>query len=139
MTETPETPETPPAPRQGKPWSEEEDRQLYASFVAGKPLDLIVASHERAAGGITSRLKRLGLIGRNGEIIDPPPPFTLPQRRRAAASETPEVVKKAGAMDVAFAVTSVDGWKVEIRSNRTLAKPLIERLVVMLEGAVGGP
>ncbi len=133
-----DTPEAPPAPRQGKPWSEEEDRQLYASFIAGKPLELIVASHERAAGGITSRLKRLGLLGRKGEIIDPPPPFTLPQRR-AAASVTPEAVKKAAAMDVAFAVTSVDGWKVEIRSNRTLEKPLIERLVVMLEGAVGGP
>ena len=136
MTETSEA--SPPA-RQGKPWSEEEDRQLYASFVAGKPLELIVASHERGQGGITSRLKRLGLIDRHGEIVDPPPSFTVPQRRRAAPAERPESVKAAPAMDLAFAVTTVDGWQVEIRSNRTLGRPLIERLTMMLQGAVGGP
>lgn len=123
-----ETNEAPGPARQGKPWSEEEDRQLYASFVAGKPLDLIVASHERGKGGITSRLKRLGLIDRNGEIVDPPPPFDIP-----------EPAKSAPAMDLAFAVTTVDGWQVEIRSNRTLERALIERLSLMLQGAVAGP
>lgn len=123
-----ETSETSGPARQGKPWSEEEDRQLYASFVAGKPLELIVASHERGKGGITSRLKRLGLIDRNGETIDPPPPF-----------DAPEPAKKAPSMDLAFAVTTVDGWQVEIRSNRTLARPMIERLTLMLQGAVEGP
>lgn len=125
-----------PPPRQGKPWSEEEDRQLYASFVAGKPLDLIVASHERGKGGITSRLKRLGLIGRHGEIVDPPPPFSVPERRRAVPAEMPE---PASGLDLAFAVTTIDGWQVEIRSNRTLGHPLIERLNLMLQGAVGSP
>lgn len=117
-----ETGEVPGPARQGKPWSEEEDRQLYASFVAGKPLDLIVASHERGKGGITSRLRRLGLIDRNGAIVDPPPPFDI-----------------APAMDLAFAAITVDGWQVEVRSNRTLERPLIERLNLMLQGAVSGP
>lgn len=134
-----ETPDVPTATRLGKPWSEEEDRQLFASFVAGKPLDLIIASHERARGGVTARLKRLGLIGRNGEIIDPPPPFAIPERRRAAPAEGQDVAQKALSMDLAFAVTTVDGWRLEIRSNRMLARPMVERLVTMLEGAVGGP
>ena len=128
MTETDE--ETPGPARQGKPWSEEEERQLYASFVAGKPLDLICASHERSNGGIASRLRRLGLIDRNGEIIDPPPPFDIP---------IPAPPKSAPAMNLAFAATTVDGWQVEIRSNRTLERPLIERLSLMLQGAVAGP
>ena len=123
-----ETEEVSGPARQGKPWSEEEDRQLYASFVAGKPLELIVAAHERGKGGITSRLKRLGLIDRNGEIIDPPPPFDMPAPARPRA-----------AMDLAFAATTVDGWQVEIRSNRILERPLIERLSLMLQGAVAGP
>ena len=123
-----ETPEAPLPARQGKPWSEEEDRQLYASFVAGKPLELIVTSHERKPGGIRSRLQRLGLIDRHGEIVDPPPPFG-PQ----------EPMKKASSLELAFAVTTADGWQVEIRSNRTLAKPLVERLNLMLQGAVAGP
>jgi len=118
-----ETTEASTPARQGKPWSEEENRQLYASFVAGKPLDLIVASHERGKGGITSRLKRLGLIDRNGEIVDPPPPFE----------------NRASSMDLAFAVTTADGWQVEIRSNRMLVRPLVERLNLMLQGAVEGP
>lgn len=114
--------------RQGKPWTEEEDRQLYASFVAGKPMELIVAAHERGKGGITSRLKRLGLIDRHGEVIDPPPPFELP----APAKAPPP-------MDLAFAVTTGDGWQVDIRSNRALERPLIERLSLMLQGSVAGP
>lgn len=133
------TPEIPVPARQGKPWSEEEDRQLYASFVAGKPLELIVASHERAKGGITSRLKRLGLIDRHGEIIDPPPAFKLPERKRVTPAEALRALQSDTLLDLAFAVTTVDGWQVEIRSNRMLERPLIERLSLMLQGAVAGP
>jgi len=58
-----------------------------------------------SAGGIRSRLKRLGLLDENGVVVEPAPPF-------------------------------VDGWSIEIRSNRVLDQSLVERLSLMLRGAV---
>lgn len=120
--------------RRGKPWSEEEDRLLYDSFIAGQPLETLASVHQRGQGGIRSRLQRLRLIDQFGEIIDPPPPFSAPKPRRQKTVRAEEEVMK-----VAFAVTAPDGWQLEIRSNRALDRPLAERLDLMLKGVLDGP
>jgi len=48
----------------GKPWSEEEDRQLAASYDAGKSIDLIAREHQRTRGSIELRLEKLGRLER---------------------------------------------------------------------------
>jgi len=46
----------------GKPWSQDEDAQLLQAFDGGaEPRDL-ASRHERSAGGIRSRLVRLGRL-----------------------------------------------------------------------------
>lgn len=120
--------------RQGKPWTGEEDRLLYDSFVAGQPMTLIASVHQRGEGGIRSRLRLLGLIDRYGEIIDPAPPFAAQDRKRAvkAAKDAPPPVPH---LPRAFSALTPDGWEVEIRSNRVLDQALAERLGWMLRGA----
>lgn len=44
----------------GKPWSDEEDRQLLAAFDAGRPLAELAQAHGRTRGGIQARLVRHG-------------------------------------------------------------------------------
>lgn len=127
--------ETTPVPeRQGKSWTEEEDTLLYDSFVAGQPLEVIASVHQRGEGGIRSRLRLLGLIDRYGEVIDPPPPFAVPERKRNGAAKEKSVA--AVGLRLAFTVTTPDGWQVEIKSNRPLDRSLGERLGLMLEGAL---
>lgn len=121
--------------RQGKPWTEEEDTLLYDSFVAGQPLEVIAAVHQRGEGGIRSRLRLLGLIDRYGEVIDPPPPFVRPERKRAVPVKEKALVA-AGGLKLAFAATTPDGWQIEIKSNRLLDRGLRERLDLMLQGAL---
>jgi hypothetical protein len=121
--------------RKGKPWTGEEDRQLYDGFVAGESLDGLAVLHKRGKGGIRSRLQKLRLIDRFGEIVDPPPPFAVPKRKRAAK---PEIVEDTTLRPV-FSMTAPDGWQVEIQSNRSLDKGQAERLAWILRGAAKPP
>ena len=131
--------ETAPAgERKGKAWSEEEDRRLYDGFLAGMSIEALVSAHHRSGGGIRSRLQKLRLVDRFGEIVDPPPPFAAPERKRAAK---PEAVTMSTPVDVdrtmrpVFAMTAPDGWQVEIQSNQPLDKPLADRLAWIIRGA----
>src|ERR1044072_3695303 len=40
----------------GKPWTEEEDRQLLSAFDGGRPLAQLAQAHGRTRGGIQARL-----------------------------------------------------------------------------------
>jgi hypothetical protein len=44
----------------GKPWSEEEDRQLLERFDAGQTLAQLAQAHDRTPAGIQARLERHG-------------------------------------------------------------------------------
>jgi len=46
----------------GKPWTEDEDQRLVATFDAGTPVAALARAHERSSGAITSRLIRLGRL-----------------------------------------------------------------------------
>jgi hypothetical protein len=134
MIDTPSNPALPS--RQGKAWSTEEDRRLYDAFVTGPPVDSLASVHERSVGGIRSRLVRLGLLDMDGQVVEPVPPFVAVTRRRAATPEASTSVEKPGTVRSIFAVTTDDGWAVEIRSNRPLGRLLVERLMAMLNGVV---
>jgi hypothetical protein len=122
--------------RQGKAWSVEEDRQLYDGFVSGQAIDTLASAHERSAGGIRARLGRLGLIDQNGEMVQPTPPFAVPRRRRTPTAGISSEMEEDSVQSV-FGMRTGDGWIVEIKSNRPLSKPLVERLTSMLHGVVG--
>jgi hypothetical protein len=127
----------PPLPvRQGQAWTNEEDRQLYDSFLAGQPINIMASVHQRSAGGIRARLRRLGLIDENGEVVEPPPPFAVPDRRRSSAMDGPRAADHKQPMRLIFAVTTADGWRIEIKSNRSLNKGMVERLTLMLQGGI---
>src|SRR5438552_3982074 len=127
----------PPLPaRQGQAWSSEEDRQLYDSFLAGHPINMMVSVHQRSAGGIGARLRRLGLIDENGEVVEPAPPFAVPERRRSRAMDRHGAADNKPSMRLVFAVTAADGWRIEVKSNRPLNKALVELLTLMLQGGI---
>lgn len=46
----------------GKPWNEDEDRRLLASFDTGRGLNEIAASHERTVTGVRARLVKYGRL-----------------------------------------------------------------------------
>jgi hypothetical protein len=50
----------------GKPWTEEEDRQLLSAFDAGRPLAELAQAHGRTRGGIQARLIRHGRLAPEG-------------------------------------------------------------------------
>jgi hypothetical protein len=58
----------------GKPWSEQEDRELLNKFDAGMPVVELARGHDRTVAGIQARLERHGRLegqgtqwrGRNG-------------------------------------------------------------------------
>ena len=129
--------ETAPAgERKGKAWTEEEDRRLYDGFLAGQTLEALVSSHQRSGGGIRSRLQKLRLVDRFGEIVDPPPRFAVPKRKRAALPEAaPAVQPEDREMRPVFSMIAPDGWQVEIQSNLPLDKPLADRLAWIIRGA----
>ena len=54
----------------GKPWSDAEDRQLVQAFDGGASVQALADAHERSAGGITSRLVRLGRIKERSEALE---------------------------------------------------------------------
>ena len=122
----------PPAARQGQAWTELEDRRLYDSFLAAQPCDAMAAAHQRSTGGIRARLRRLGLIDENGEVIEPPPPFAVPARRRSNAVEDLGADDDRQPMRLVFALVADDGWRIEIKSNRPFNKAMVERLSLML-------
>jgi hypothetical protein len=109
--------------RQGKAWSIEEDRDLYDAFLSGQSAPEIALKHERTAGGIRSRLTRLGLLDQDGRRVEPIPPFVRPeppQARAPRASATSE-----GKAEPVFAIRTDDGWVVEIKSNRPLSRAML--------------
>jgi hypothetical protein len=53
----------------GKPWVDEEDKNLIEEFHSNKSIADMAADHARTEGGIRSRLVRLGLMPERG--IDP--------------------------------------------------------------------
>jgi len=53
--------------RNGKPWTEEEDKDLVAAFKAAAPNGQIELRHKRSSGGIAARLVKLGLLEDRGE------------------------------------------------------------------------
>jgi hypothetical protein len=132
-----DVPANPPLPaRQGQAWTNEEDRQLYDGFLAGQPINAIVSVHQRSAGGIGARLRRLGLIGENGEVVEPPPPFAVPERRRSRGMDGHSAGDNKQTIRRIFTVTTADGWHIEIKSNRPLNKSMVERLTLMLQGGI---
>ena len=50
----------------GKPWTEEEDRQLLSAFDGGRPLVQLAQAHGRTRGGIQARLIRHGRLAPEG-------------------------------------------------------------------------
>jgi hypothetical protein len=128
--------ETAPEPvahaRQGKAWSVEEDRQLHDGFVGGLPVEVIAARHGRSAGGIRARLGRLGLIDEYGAVVTPAPSFVAQVRARPAAPGASSSAADEGSVKSVFAIRTVDGWVVDIKSNRPLSRPLVDRLTSML-------
>lgn len=51
----------------GKPWSDDEDRQLLSAFDNGLPLAELAQSHSRTRGGIQARLIRHGRLAPEGD------------------------------------------------------------------------
>ncbi|MDY6944885.1 MAG: hypothetical protein SXG53_04125 [Pseudomonadota bacterium] len=50
----------------GKPWTEEEDRQLLERFDAGQTVAQLAQAHERTLAGIQARLERHGRVQGQG-------------------------------------------------------------------------
>jgi hypothetical protein len=71
----------------GKPWSDDEDRQLLAAFDNGRPLAELAQSHSRTRGGIQARLIRHGRLAPEGDRpIGGPGKFRPPARGREISS-----------------------------------------------------
>ncbi|MBA5775619.1 hypothetical protein H2509_00605 [Stappia sp. F7233] len=70
-----------PPQNHGKPWTMQEERYLYDLFVSDADLHDIAEAMERQVGGIKARLRRLGLIDRHGDRIEPIPEFKSYSRR----------------------------------------------------------
>lgn len=51
----------------GKPWSDDEDRQLLSAFDNGQPLVELAQAHGRTRGGIQARLVRHGRLTPEGD------------------------------------------------------------------------
>lgn len=49
-------------PRQGDPWTADEDRRLTDAFDAGVPQEQLAERHRRSRGAIRSRLEKLGRL-----------------------------------------------------------------------------
>jgi hypothetical protein len=71
----------PPRPGQenaGRPWSQEEDARLGASYDSGKSIEELATIHKRSKWAVESRLARLGKI--------PEPPSRFPARNAAGSN-----------------------------------------------------
>ena len=71
----------------GKPWSDDEDRQLLSAFDNGRPLAELAQSHSRTRGGILARLIRHGRLAPEGDRpIGGPGKFRTAPRGREISS-----------------------------------------------------
>ncbi len=118
--------------RQGKAWTNEEDRRLYDAFTGGTAGETIAAAHARSLGAIHSRLQRLGLLDIDGNIVTPPPPFTPTVRERS--SRTTEADDPP--LPTVFAVRTEDGFAVDLRANHPLSRAMVDRLITLLDAVV---
>lgn len=64
----------------GRPWSQEEDVRLGASYDSGKSIEELAAIHKRSKWAVESRLARLGKI--------PEPPSRFPARNATGNAAT---------------------------------------------------
>ncbi|HKU13773.1 MAG TPA: hypothetical protein VJQ52_05220 [Steroidobacteraceae bacterium] len=76
----------------GKPWSEDEDRQLLSAFDGGRPLAELAQAHGRTRGGIQARLIRHGRLAPEGDR-----PIGGPGKWRQAAAVRSRVEGGGGA------------------------------------------
>ena len=67
----------------GKPWTEQEDRELVEKFDAGQSLAQLAQAHDRTAAGIHARLERHGRLQGPG-----------PQSRGRAANALAGIVRR---------------------------------------------
>lgn len=74
----------------GKPWTEDEDRQLLSDFDSGRPLAELAQEHGRTRGGIQARLVRHGRLLPEGDR-----PIGGPAKWRPAAASL-EGVRSSG-------------------------------------------
>jgi hypothetical protein len=72
----------------GKPWTEEEDRQLLSAFDGGRPLAELAQLHGRTRGGIQARLVRHGRLAPEGGRPIGGPGKWRPGSAHGAASAT---------------------------------------------------
>jgi DNA replication protein DnaC len=78
---------------QGKAWSIEEEQRLYDAFCSGVTIQACMNAHGRTRGGIRSRLRQLGLIDIDDNIIMPRPVFAASassQKRSLKAASKPK-------------------------------------------------
>jgi hypothetical protein len=77
----------------GKPWTEDEDRQLLSAFDGGRPLAELAQTHGRTRGGIQARLVRHGRLAPQGDR-----PIGGPGKWRpgAASAVVAEAVRSGG-------------------------------------------
>lgn len=59
----------------GKKWTLVDDMTLYGDFVSGAEIPELASRYDRSIAGIRGRLRRLNLISRSGERIEPAPEF----------------------------------------------------------------
>ncbi|HEY7640893.1 MAG TPA: hypothetical protein VH814_14295 [Steroidobacteraceae bacterium] len=72
----------------GKPWSDDEDRQLLSGFDDGRPLAELAQAHGRTRGGIQARLIRHGRLTPEGGRPIGGPGKWRPGSASARAQET---------------------------------------------------
>lgn len=125
--------------RAGERWSDDEDRQLHAAFAAGVASVALAAAHQRSVGGIGARLRRLGLIDAAGVVITPTPPYVAVRRRVSGDVAIPSRTWGGDPLHAVFEASTEEGWHVEVRSNVRLDDEKIDRLSLMLRGAVDRP
>ncbi len=71
----------------GKPWSEEEDQRLLASFDSGRDLKLLAQDHQRTGAGIQARLEKHGRL--QPSVSDYRPSAHREESRRNSAAQSP--------------------------------------------------
>lgn len=90
VTEKPEA----SLPGRGGAWTQQEEKLLYERVAQGLSLKQIAEYHNRTSGGISARLKRLGLVDEtSGLLLDPLPAFRA-FASKDKESDTPEAKRR---------------------------------------------